>query len=50
MNNYEAPLAVGVGNAHDMILGQKPVLLDYTDSAFEVDRAEPIMDIDETDD
>ena len=47
---YEAPEVLALGEAHDLILGVKPFLKDYIDGEPSVDRAEPIEDIDETED
>jgi hypothetical protein len=49
MNNYEAPTIVKIGEARNLILGTKPQLIDNTDSEFIDDRAERVLDIDETD-
>ncbi len=46
---YEAPEVLAIGNAHEIILGEKPFLKDYVDEALEVNRDEPVGDIDETD-
>jgi hypothetical protein len=45
---YEAPDIVAIGEAREMILGVKPFLLDYTDEKGDINRAEPVSDIDET--
>ena len=47
---YEAPEVHALGEAHDLILGVKPFLKDYIDGVPTVDRAEPVEDIDETED
>ena len=47
---YEAPEVLAIGEAHDLILGVKPFLKDNIDSDQALDRAEPVEDIDETDD
>ena len=47
---YEAPEVLALGEAHDLILGVKLFLQDYTDQEFVPDRAERVDDIDESDD
>lgn len=47
---YEAPEVLAIGEAQDLILGVKPFLKDYIDGEPAVDRAEPVEDIDETED
>ena len=48
---YEAPEITSMGAAHDLILGQKPILLGYMDSEGATDRYErQTDDIDEVDD
>jgi hypothetical protein len=48
MNSYETPAAIAIGEAHDLILGQKPVLQFHLDNDFVMDRADKVDDIDET--
>lgn len=45
---YEASDVVAIGEAHELILGVKPFLQSYTDQEGEINRAEEISDIDET--
>ena len=45
---YEASEIVTIGAAHEFILGQK-IFADHVDFQGEIQRSEPIMDIDETD-
>jgi len=47
---YEAPEVLALGEAHDLILGVKPFLKDYTDQEILPDRYERVEDIDESDD
>ena len=47
---YEAPEILEMGNAHELILGQKPFKLSNMDSEFATDRDERQIDIDEVDD
>lgn len=47
---YEAPDFVALGDAHELIRGQKPTSQNPMDSLGLPQRAEPIDDIDEVDD
>ena len=47
---YEAPEVLAIGEAHNLILGVKPFLKDYIDGEPAIDRADPVEDIDETED
>jgi len=47
---YEAPEVLAIGEAHDLILGVKPFFLDNIDAENKVDRADPVEDIDESED
>ena len=47
---YEAPEVLAIGEAHELILGTKPFLLDYIDSEVATDRSERVEDVDESDD
>jgi hypothetical protein len=49
MNNYEAPTFVTIGEAHELILSEKPTSTTI-DSEGAVDRANRLGDIDESDD
>ena len=48
MNNYEAPNAMPMGQAHDLILGPKPWDV-ISDSDGELNRHDVMSDLDETD-
>ena len=45
MNNYEAPVVVQMGSAHELILGEKPVGI--RDSELVEGRQDQTTDIDE---
>jgi hypothetical protein len=49
MNNYEAGNVVAIGNARDVILGQKPFMQNYMDQEGEINRYERVSDVDEID-
>jgi hypothetical protein len=45
---YEASDVVAIGEARELILGVKPFLQSYIDQQGEINRAEEVSDIDET--
>ena len=46
---YEASEVIAIGEAHELILGVKAFLLNYTDQEGETNRSERVDDIDEVD-